>query len=111
MSTQLTPVAWQKFGDEYNLTGQFGMRPIFLSVGLRPKPGLRLLNIERGLLVPFTPDHPHAQRIVDGWNNADRLKEFERVSALILEDVKAANYIQRSTLDQLKTLCEPTVAT
>ena len=76
---QLTPVAWQKFGDDYCLTGQFGMRPIFLSAQFPPpmriakgKPGLRLLNMENMLLVPFTPDHPHAQRIVDGWNNIDR---------------------------------------
>ena len=38
--------------------------------------------MENMILVPFTPDHPHAQRIVDGWNNAERLKLFEEMLML-----------------------------
>ncbi len=63
---RLTPVAWQEFGkDKWCLTGQFGRRPIFLACK-----GQLQLNTD-GLLVPFTPDHPHAQRIVRAWNVYD----------------------------------------
>lgn len=100
MNTQLTPVTWQKFGDDYCLTGQFGRRPIFLSVGRKSyldistgkgvAPGLRLLD-EKGLLIPFTPDHPHAQRIVDGWNNADAMIFLEKIklTALRMKNAQA----------------------
>lgn len=68
-----TPVAWQKFGKDYYLTGQFGMRPIFLAAT-----DLRLLR--DGLLVPFMPEHEHAKRIVDSWNQHDALlAENERL--------------------------------
>jgi hypothetical protein len=67
------PVAWQKFGKEWCLTGQHGMRPIYLSVGGRPTRTLQLLNHETGLLVPFTPDHPHAQQIAHDLNHHDKL--------------------------------------
>lgn len=108
---QLTPVAWQKFGDEYCLTGQFGTRPIFLSVGLRPKPGLRLLS-ERGLLIPFTPDHPHAKRIVDGWNKAEALKALLTAAIKVEKDIEKTEHFgpgQWPELDELRAaikLCE-----
>jgi len=77
MSTTHThgPVAWQKFGDEYYLTGQYGMRPIILSVGFVGKStrhkSLKLLS--DGLLVDFRPDHPDAKFIVQAWNGFDDL--------------------------------------
>ncbi len=56
------PLAWQKFGDEWCLTGQYGMRPIVLSVGkLDGKVRrLQLLDNDSGLLIPFDPKHPDA---------------------------------------------------
>lgn len=42
--------------------------------------------------------------------DAERLKEFERIAALLLEELKAAGYVKRSTLEKLKTLCEPVPA-
>ncbi len=49
------PLAWQKFGEHYCLTGQYGMRPIALSA----RGGISVRDA-RGLLVPLTPDHPDA---------------------------------------------------
>jgi hypothetical protein len=103
-SAQLTPVAWQKFGDEYALTGQFSMRPIFLSIGLRPKPQLKLLNMENMLLVPFNPEHPHAQRIVDGWNNTEKYKALKEVAEKCLEDWDGAGYLKIATLIKLREI-------
>ncbi len=65
-------VAWQRFGKEYCLTGQYGSRPIFLSV--TPKGRLMLRDAERDLLIPFDPSHPDAQRIVDCLNEHEALK-------------------------------------
>lgn len=64
------PVDWQKFGQEYCLVGQYGMRPIILSV----KPSkfqpskLQLRNAKLDLLVDFTRDHPDAQYIAAAYN-------------------------------------------
>ena len=64
------PMAWQKFGQEYCLTGQHGMRPVVLSV--RPinfsKAKLMLRDAKHDLLVDFTPDHPDAQLILAAYN-------------------------------------------
>lgn len=37
--------------------------------------------------------------------DAERLKEFERIATQLLEELKSAGYVQRSTLNQLKDLC------
>lgn len=103
-SAQLTPVAWQKFGDEYALTGQFSMRPIFLSIGLRPKPQLKLLNMENMLLVPFDPEHPHAQRIVDGWNNTEKFAALQSVAKKLIEELEASGCTQASTFNMLREI-------
>lgn len=58
-------VAWQKFGDNWALTGQYGMRPIILSVS-RGKLMLRDQKIDR--LIPFDPEHPDAVEIVEAIN-------------------------------------------
>lgn len=50
------PWAWQKFGDDWNLTGQWGMRPIILAT-LKGK----ITSLREGLLVPFDPQHPDAR--------------------------------------------------
>lgn len=44
------PWAWQKFGKEWCLTGQHGMRPIVLAVRKRG-----LTSLVNGLLVQFDP--------------------------------------------------------
>lgn len=63
------PWDWQRFGQHWCLTGQYGMRPIILSCtthGPDLKRGLKVL--ENGLLVPFRPDHPDMRRVVDCVN-------------------------------------------
>jgi hypothetical protein len=62
------PWGWQKFGDEWCLTAQHGMRAIILAV----RKG-KLTSLVDGLLVPFDPKHPHAQFIIDACNQHDRL--------------------------------------
>ena len=40
--------------------------------------------------------------------DADRLKEFERIAAALLEELKEAGYVKRSTIEELKPLCPKT---
>ncbi len=73
------PWAWQKFGVEYYLTGQHGMRPIVLSVGQgqNRKRIIKLLD-SHGLLVDFHPLHPDARLIAaapDLLRQRDALRE------------------------------------
>lgn len=71
------PVAWQKFGKEYCLTGQYGMRPIILSVSGGK---LMLRDQETDRLIPFSPEHPDAKFIVQAYNLLPKLvKALERV--------------------------------
>jgi hypothetical protein len=62
------PWGWQKFGDQWCLVGQHGMRPIVLAV----RKG-KLTSLVNGLLVPFDPEHPDAALIVDAPNAHDSL--------------------------------------
>ena len=64
------PVAWQRFGNEYCLTGQYGIRPIILSVGRK---GLQLRDAKRDLLIPFDPSHEDARFIERAFNCHDEL--------------------------------------
>jgi hypothetical protein len=66
------PLAWQRFGNEWCLTGQYGMRPIVLSVGMKPC-GLR--NLTNGLLVKFDPEHPDSRRIQDCMNACEKIAD------------------------------------
>lgn len=61
MSTESTPGpwAWQRFGKEWCLVGQWGMRPIVLSVMRK----VGLTSLVDGLLVPLNPEHPDARLI------------------------------------------------
>ena len=59
-------VAWQLFGHQWCLTGQWGHRPIFMAPHTGPNGNIRVL--ETGLLVALTPDHPFARFIVDACN-------------------------------------------
>ncbi|KKL67387.1 hypothetical protein LCGC14_2135500 [marine sediment metagenome] len=70
---------WQKFGDYYYLTGQYGCRPIIIA---ELDGGLSNRNSEMDLLIPLTPDHPDSKfleysrtdipRLLD---EVDRLRE------------------------------------
>ena len=80
------PLAWQKFGDDWCLTGQYGTRPIVLSVGGRPRQ-LRLRDAEHDLLIPFDPAHPDARllaaavELLEACKAAvEALREFPRLS-------------------------------
>ena len=68
--TTPTPWAWQKFGNEYCLTGQYGHRPIILSAGRK---GLTSRDAVRDVLVPFDPKHPDAEFIVRAVNCHEEL--------------------------------------
>ena len=70
-----TPVAWQKFGKDWCLTGQHGMRPIYLSAG---RSGCLQLLDSRNILIPFDPAHPHAQFIETAVNTHQALVEALR---------------------------------
>jgi hypothetical protein len=66
------PLAWQRFGLEWCLTGQYGHRPIVLSVGGKPR---TLKNLTDGLLVKFDPSHPDSRRIVDCFNACEKIAD------------------------------------
>lgn len=53
------PLAWQKMGSRWCLTGQYGMRPIILSAN--PKGELMLRDAAKDRLIPFDPSHPDAR--------------------------------------------------
>ena len=65
------PVKWQKFGKEYYLTGQYGLRPIILGtvpidIGTEYSP-VSISNLVDGLLKPVMPDHPDSFFIQEAW--------------------------------------------
>ena len=82
------PVAWQKFGKEYCLTAQYGMRPIILSVG---NGKLMLRDQATDRLIPLSPEHPDAKFIVDAYNLHDRLVKALEKAAAILKKIQATD--------------------
>jgi hypothetical protein len=65
------PVAWQKFGARYHLTGQYGKRPIIISTVYdrsRREHVLSTRDPQTDLLQPLTPEHPDARRIAESWD-------------------------------------------
>ena len=68
------PVKWQKFGGEYCLTGQYGIRPIILAtidVEIHRGSGhishISNRNQETDLLYPLDPNHPDSRFIEEAW--------------------------------------------
>ncbi|MTI83472.1 MAG: hypothetical protein FH756_06090 [Firmicutes bacterium] len=67
------PVAWQRFGGEYYLTGQYGMRPIILATtdvkiaGNAKMTTLSNRDAEKDLLIPLNPNHPDSFFIQQAW--------------------------------------------
>jgi len=67
------PVKWQKFGKQYYLTGQYGMRPIiFATVPIEKEGYMDEIHIsnrdaERDLLIPLDPDHPDSKFVEMAW--------------------------------------------
>lgn len=91
--------AWQKFGKEYCLTGQYGHRPIILSA--TPKGQLRTLD--KGLLVPLSPEHPDADLIASAPDLYEALFQIEKWSCQLEDekqdgDVRLINEIARKAL-------------
>lgn len=58
------PWGWQKFGDEWMLVAQHGMRDIVINTRRRGLNGAQLCMRKDGIMYPMTPEHPDAQRIV-----------------------------------------------
>lgn len=101
------PVAWQKFGNEYYLTGQYGMRPIIL--GSRHKKGITVLD-KQGLLVQLTPDHPDAIFYANARTDLPRVVQALELAVSTLES-EANNslsdntaYICRQAINQIAAL-------
>lgn len=75
------PVKWQKFGNQYYLTGQYGMRPIIFGVvsekkemdeSLDNEPHIVITHIsnrdaKRDLLIPLDPNHPDSIFVEEAW--------------------------------------------
>jgi hypothetical protein len=95
-------VAWQRFGKEYCLTGQYGSRPIFLCVR---KGELMLRNSETDLLVPFHPEHEDAETIVDAINGRESQEKQEIV---VYYDSDGEAHIHIDTPDEVKKWIEET---
>jgi len=91
------PLAWQKFGNEWCLTGQYGMRPIVLSVNRR-KGTLQLRDSERDLLIPFDPNHPDAKYLVMCWNTHQQLLEACHHASFAIPTSHAAFEIVRAAI-------------
>jgi hypothetical protein len=60
------PVAWQKFGNQYMLTGQYADRPIYFRGEVH--------DADMCLLVEPTPDHPDCAFITQAANARDTIK-------------------------------------
>lgn len=86
------PVAWQKFGKEYCLTGQYGMRPIILSSSR--KMGLCVRDPKLDLLNPLTPDHPDAVFYAHARTDVPTLVDVVELAVKALEVCRAdAHYM------------------
>lgn len=73
--------AWQKFGNQYMLTAQHGMRSIIIGT-VRDRQNTMVHSVATnvdGILQPITPDNPDAKLI------AAAPELFEVVSAILLE--------------------------
>ncbi len=76
-----TPWEWQKFGEDYNLTAQHGMREIIIGVidknrfdvnyASHPEVAMN----KNGILQSINPEHPNAAFIVKAVNSHDELLE------------------------------------
>lgn len=91
MTVQQTkgPWAWQKFGSEWCLTGQHGMRPIVLAT--RKNNPTSLVN---GLLVPLDPNHPDARLIAAAPELFDLCKEILESDERSVDALTKAGFIK-----------------
>ena len=91
MTTKHTPGPWalQKFGDNYCLTAQYGMREIILAAR-----GRKMVMNNDGILRPIKPHHPNAKLIAAA---PDLLEALQR-----LIDVYSATLIEEFSHDPEK---------
>ncbi len=67
------PVKWQRFGKQFHLTGQYGLRPIIFSTvevekeGYVPETHISNRDAKRDLLIPLDPNHPDSKFIEEAW--------------------------------------------
>jgi hypothetical protein len=86
--------AWQRFGKNYYLTGQYGNRPIILSLVAR---GLSNLLVDECLLVPLRPDHPDSVFIAEARTAWPATTRALRKTLKIIDSV-VANPVLRDEL-------------
>jgi hypothetical protein len=79
----LRPVQWQRFGEHFYLTGQYGMRPLYLSA---MGGAVCALNAKLTLREPITPSHPDA----DFWQAAANTRALLKTLLDFAERAKAA---------------------
>lgn len=96
-----TPWDWQKFGNEWFLVGQHGMRPIVLSYSKRTG----LTSLVDGLLKPFDPEHPDAQFIVRACNSHAELVRVLK-EAMTHNGVEHDTTLKEMIVSALKTAGE-----
>jgi len=86
------PLKWQKFGKQYYLTGQYGMRPIIFATvtaeieGVCKDIHISNRDAERDLLIPLNPNHPDSKFVEEAWEALPYwLGEVKRLRELISE--------------------------
>ena len=86
------PLKWQKFGKQYYLTGQYGMRPIIFATvtaeikGVCKSTHISNRDAESDLLIPLNPNHPDSKFVEEAWEALPYwLGEVKRLRRMISE--------------------------
>lgn len=84
------PVRWQKFGDQYYLTGQYRLRPIiFATIEIGGKIHISNRDAKKDLLMPLDPNHPDSRFVEEAWDGwPDTIRYAQELEAEI-ERLKA----------------------
>jgi hypothetical protein len=112
------PVKWQKFGKQYYLTGQYGMRPVIFATIEESYKFTHISNrdAESNLLIPLNPNHPDSRFVEEAWESlpywlgeVKRLREAlggEEVADWAVEAVECRKETARANLGIIKLRAE-----